>query len=234
MARAFAAVFLAPVLLVGASSAFAQNRLVDARARIDATRDEVVRVEIDYRIEIDGTERAAPLEGLVFRPTSIEGARATVGGVVAPLVLGSAGARTTGTVELPSDRPGVHTLRVAYDVLGAWSGDDPRRLRVPLLALSWPSEEALPGVFEAEALLPEGWTAYESFPSGLTAAGAALGAARYTLELPAAPALLSMRASESSVRFGGFTGVLDGLVLLTLVVLAGVGWHHFRTDPEAA
>ncbi len=203
----------------------AQSHLLEGRAvvHVDGAG---ASVEIDYRVQSDGSATAVPLEGLAFRPTSIEGVRVMVDGAPAlfDLRTGSAG-RLTSDVAIAPGRAGEIGMRLTYRVSGAVEGEDPVRLRVPILAVGWPPEEGLPGTFQAEVSLPEGLSVYESFPSGLRSTGSG----RYQFDLPAAPALLSMRATLGDrAPLGGLVRVLDAMVLLVLLILVGAGWRHFR------
>jgi hypothetical protein len=222
-------------LLVGtlaalhAGGAVAQSHLLEVRAVV-AVGEGSARVEIDYSVVPDGTVAVVPLEGLAFRPTRVEDFRASVDGRPSSATLREdESGRLTAALPLPERSAREVRIRVSYSVSGATSGDDPVRIRVPILAVGWPSEEALPGTFEAEVSLSERLTVYESFPSGLRAAGPGL----YRLQLPAAPALLSIRATlGEGAPLGGMVQVLDALVLLVLLVLAWAGWRHFGRTVE--
>ena len=216
----------APVSVLG------QSRLIEARARIDATVAAVIRVEIDYVVnvdEADGGGGAIPLEGLAFRPSRVESVVAWIDGTPVEVVLESTGVgRLIGSVSIGRSRSGRVPLRVAYEVTQGFEGDDPYRIRIPILAIGWPAADALPGVFEAEALFSSELKVFEAFPSGLIQAGVVGSVGRFVLELPAVPALISMRATSGPLPFGGLVQMLDGLVLLALLATAVLGWRHFR------
>jgi len=224
---------VATVAFAFPSALQAQGELTIARARIDVTRAESVRVELDYTFQVDSAT-AIPFEGLAFRPSELRNVQ--VGGAgrsgsydPADFSWGvRADGRLKGALPLGPGSTGAVRVRLSYDVVGAREGEDPYRLRVPILAPAWPSAEALPGIFVAEALAPGEWTLYEAFPSGLTRAADAATLARWTLELPAVPALLSFRATAGTPALGGLVQILDGLVLVILALLAVAAWVHFR------
>ena len=70
-----------PAAMVG------QSRLIEGRARIDATSFDRIRVELDYVVEVVGGElgraessnspgdTSIPLEGIAFRPSELESGR---------------------------------------------------------------------------------------------------------------------------------------------------------------
>jgi hypothetical protein len=225
-----------PISVVG------QSRLIEGSARIDATSMDRVRVELDYVVEVNEPDQGGgegpaglrevsiPLEGIAFRPTEIESVTVRVSnGASTPMVLESSEAgRLIGAVPLPAGTVGRVEFHLSYDVRSAVEGDDPYRIRVPVLAVGWPPAEALPGVFTAEALLVGGLKVFESFPSGLEKSEVVGTVGRFTLDLPAIPALISMRATAGRIPFGGIIRILDGLVLLTLVATAIIGFRYLR------
>jgi hypothetical protein len=217
--------FAALFATVPARPLSAQSHLLAGRAVV-RVEGESASVEIDYVVESDGSAAAVSLEGLAFRPTRVESFGASVDGtpVGSRLEVGATG-RLTSEVPIAPGRAGEIGIRLAYRVSGAVEGEDPVRLRVPILAIAWPPEEGLPGTFQGEVTLPEGLSVYESFPSGLRNTGPG----RYQFDLPAAPALLSMRATRGDrAPLGGIVRVLDAMVLLVLLVLLRAGWRHFR------
>lgn len=221
------------VLMLAPGTAQGQSVLIEARARVDATAPERIRVELDYLLDVvgrtDADAHAIPLEGLAFRPAVVESVIVAVDGEPVPFSLEVSGAgRLTGRVPLRPGHAGRTRLRVAYDVTSGFEGEDPYRIRIPLLVVGWSAAEALPGIFTAEALLASDLKVYESFPSGLTRAGEAGPVGRYTLDLPAVPALISIRATTGRVPFGGLVQILDGLVLVILAATAVLGFRYLR------
>jgi len=217
-----------------------QSRLVEVKARIDATSFERISVELAYVVdvaEVDGgssdgpsdrVEAGIPLEGLAFRPAELKSVTASVGnGDPTPVSLESSRiGRLSGAVPLPPGTTGRVELLIKYDVRSGVEGDDPYRIRIPVLAVAWPSAEALPGIFTAEALLANDLKVYETFPSGITRQGAAGPVGRFVVDLPAIPALISMRATTGPVPLGGLVRILDGLVLLALAATVWVGFRY--------
>jgi hypothetical protein len=211
----------------------AQSKLVSADGLIDATLHERIRVELTYLVDLagdDGGRSTIPLEGIAFRPAQVESVTASIDGEPFHLDMVSTGVgRLTGAVVLPPGRTGRIELILTYFVTSGFEGDDPYRIRIPILAVGWPAAEALPGVFQAEALLAANLKVFESFPSGLvTNSGQAGSVGRFQLDLPAIPALISLRATSGDVAFGGLIQILDGLVLLALATTAVVGFRYLR------
>jgi len=211
----------------------AQGELTVARARIDATREAAVRVELDYTFRVDSAG-AIPFEGLAFRPTELRNVEVRGEGRsgaydAADFGWGQrANGRLTGSLPLGVGGAGSVRVRLSYDVAHAREGEDPVRVRIPILAPVWSAPEATPGVFAAAVLVPSGWTVFETFPSGLERGGDTGTLARYTLDLPAVPALLSLRATAGTPPLGGIVQFLDGLMVAVLGALALAAWVHFR------
>jgi hypothetical protein len=240
--RLAVAVTLALTFIGAPSVAAGQGTLVEGRARIDGTSPDRIRVVLDYLVQVsevqaaalqvpDGEEEATsiPVEGLAFRPSALEDVRVTVNGDPVQFVLESTSVgRLTGAVPLPPGTVGRVTVGVEYVVTSGVGGDDPYRIRIPVLAVGWPAADALPGIFTAEVLLAADLNVYEAFPSGLTRSDTAGSAGRFTLDLPATPALISMRATRGRVPLGGLVQILDGLVLLALVATAVIGFRYLR------
>ncbi len=139
--------------------------------------------------------------------------------------------RVVGEVAIPliraAGRP--FTFELVYQVEGAKEGDGKLALyRIPILAVAWPPEEALPETFTVVVEVSDTLTVYESFPSGLREVETALGVPRYRLSLPVIPALVSLRTSRGPPPAGTLPRFLDLFVLLLLAGVGALGWRRLR------
>ena len=214
---------------LGTAPLVAQGRLVSAYARVDLTSIGGASVAIDYTVMIEGPRARVPLEGLVFggaRFTEIV-AHAAWGELSVSLRVDDDG-RVIATVGIPRDRfaAGPFSFTLSYELDGTeeWNGML-TLYEVPILAVAWPSAEAVPETFTVEATVGEGQTVYESFPSGMRAIDPDGGQQRYRLALPVMPALVSLRTSRGSPPLGTLPRALD---LFVLVLLAGCGVLAWR------
>lgn len=224
-------VLLVVALVATASEAWGQEHLVSAKARVDFSNGDPAQVTITYVVRPAPGTDAVPLAGLLFGGVELRSVRVRVAGSTAPIVLDRTDAgRVTGSIPLLGSALGemAISLVVSYEVMGASSeAEGVLDARVPILAVTWPPAEALPGTFTAEVLLPGGLTVFESFPADLREAGEAGDVVRYVTELPVLPSLLSIRAAEGG-RLLTTTTLMDVAVLILLGSVALMGWAYLR------
>lgn len=208
----------------------AQGNLVSARAHVDLTGHGPPSLRIEYVVTWEGPPEDVPLEGLAFGGARASGVRALAGGRELDVSLReSRRGRISGEVAPPLDvepgRPFRFTLH--YRVEGAEEHDGSRTLiRLPVLAVAWPSEQALAETFTVDLVVADSLTVYESFPSGMRAIEGPPRARRYALDLPVVPALVSVRASSTAMPLATLPLALDALVLALLAGFGMLGWRR--------
>lgn len=99
---------------------------------------------------------------------------------------------------------------------------------IPVLTVALPPPRDAGNVFHAEVRVPSSWSVSEGFPAGLRPDDAG----RYTVDLPVAPSVISVRARTDGAWRPGVPLLLDvaaGLILLAFLFIA---WQ--RLDGRAA
>jgi hypothetical protein len=213
-------------------------RVYRADMLVDATGD-VTQVSIRYELHVPASIDRIPITLLTPEP-AVVGGLTTAGhsrvmqGVLSP----SETARRTGWLDLtPSPQAEDVTVTITYPVGNATTVEGDRsRTVVPVLAVDWPVEEALPGTFRARIQLPQDMVAYESFPTatgGLAGAGTDPGPSE--VELSVVPAYLRVRARRGSAPLFSVNRAADLFVVLLLLALGAWGWSRLGSRrPEAA
>ena len=98
------------------------------------------------------------------------------------------------------------------------------RVHVPVLTLALPPADGVPDLFRAELRLPSSWSVSEGFPTGLS-----LGPdGTYSVDLPVAPSVVSLRGRSDGAWRPGLPLVLDLMAGVVLVVFGLRGWRHLR------
>jgi len=219
-------------LALGPGQLTAQGRLISAEAFSDLTVGDIPSVAIDYTIVPDERGGTVPVEGLAFGGARIMDVRAFALGRELDVSLSVVGgSRIVGEVAIPLNRVAGQpfSFQLVYRVEGAEERDGTLTLyRLPILAVAWPSEEALPETFTVVVEVSDTLTVYESFPSGLREVETAVGAPRYRLSLPVMPALVSLRTSRGPPPTGTLPRVLDLFVLVLLAGFGALGWRRLR------
>ena len=230
-----AAARLAAVCVVGfmPGPLAGQGRLISAHARADLTPTGGPTLVIDYTVAGDPGAATVPLVGLAFGGARFRDVRATAAslGELDVSLEARTDGRLVGGVALPAGLAAGEpfSFSLSYEIEGATEREGGLTLhRLPILAVGWPPDEALPETFTVEALVADGLTVYESFPSGMRASGREGAAQRYRLALPVIPALVSLRTSRGSPPLNTLPRALNLLVIVLLAGFALLGWRHLR------
>jgi hypothetical protein len=214
---------LLALLAVSPGTAAAQGRLVsaDLMAVVD-TAEDVITVRVRYTLEPNGAGEV-PLAVVRFGNVMLEDV--TVAGRPLTLTPDASGLRPTSSVPLPRDD--TTTLDITYNVRtgGAQFG----RIHIPVLAVLWPPDRALAGVFVARVSLPAATAAFDAFPSTFRRARDADSTNTYTTELHVLPALITFTMAARAPLFGATTTV-ELLVCAGLVLVGFTGWRRFRSE----
>lgn len=201
---------------------------------VDVTAAGEASVALTYRIHITPGTTSVPIRGVTF-----DGARPAAVRVSAESrALAAEWVRTrpplvAGRVPLtPGAEPG--ELSLAYELPGdGRSGSGMIDLRVPLLLVDWPPDEAREGMFSARISLPAGYTVVERFPTvPLVETSVPGGRTAVELSLPAIPSMLRLRARRGAARLT-FAARVDVAVVLGLFALATLAWMAFRRSATA-
>ena len=205
------------------SPAAGQGRLVSAElaARLDAV-EHVVTVHIRYKIQPHGKSEV-PLAVVRFGEVALENVRAN--DVPITLVLDATGLRPTATVALPVQD--TVSLNITYDV--RIPEVEPRRIRIPIVAVLWPPQQAVAGAVVARVSLPSGTVPFDAFPSTLRRASDTESANTYTTELHVVPALITFSVASRAPWPSAITGI-ELMVCAGLVLVGIIGWRRFRVE----
>jgi hypothetical protein len=202
-----------------AGTAAAQGRLV--AAELDAVLDSaghVISVQLSYTLQPHGATEVV-LAAVRFGEVTLADVHAN--GLPLTLTPDASGLRPTVRVPLPA-RDTV-ALDISYNVRNP--GRDPGPVRIPILAVLWPPEQALAGVFVARVSLPAGSVAFDAFPSTLRRTHGDT----YETELHVLPAMITFSAAARAPWPSVITGI-ELLVFVGLVLAGIVGWRRFRAE----
>lgn len=196
-----------------------------------------VRVRIAYRLTVPPDLEAVPLSGLSVRGTRISGLEARLGrGEPAPLSWDAGADSPAGRARVPIRGAldgDTATLELTYRVepTESLAGED-GRIRLPVVQVAWPPEEARPGTFRARLELPQDAYVTETFPTVLGQAEATTeGVRRYELDLQVVPALVSVGLQEGEPPVLTFGRAVDVAVVGLLAVLGVWGFRALRRGP---
>lgn len=220
------------VSLAFSQSIYGQDYLSNAKIFMDLTDDDVAQVSIHYKVIHDNDQSEIPLAGLLFGSGEVSDVKALFADSTQIVKLfQTSGGRITGSITISqiSRIEGKSDLELIYDVHQAktligdlWSW------RIPILTVMWPPVVARPGTVTIETLMPLGYSVIESLPINLRILGENEGGGRYVTEMPAMPALVSIRATEK----GGRITIMGVLNLAVPILLFGsisfFGWRHMR------
>jgi hypothetical protein len=186
------------------------------------------RVRLEYVLEGVPAGTALGLSLLRFGTADVEDLRAGDEDVVLRALPGVAAAATVTAATTPA--PGRTHVRLSYVVADPLTTDGGQALRayVPILSLDLPPEEARPGLFRAELILPGSWRLSEAFPTGLAPTSLTEETGRWVVDLPVVPSVVSFRAHPDARWHPGLPLILDLLAGAILLLFAAVGWGHLR------
>jgi hypothetical protein len=109
-------------------------------------------------------------------------------------------------------------------------------IRLPILAVMWPPDPALPGTFQGEVTVPPGLRIYDPFPASLQPVAASAGSAttgdvmRYAVDLPVLPAMIAFHLAQVDQPVITMANVLDVFVLLAIAIIWTFMWRQFRRE----
>lgn len=187
------------------------------------------QVRLEYLLDSVSDGAALRVSALRFGTTRVEDVR-TGGGAVALRTLSGEKSGATVTA-VAAGAPGSARVTLSYAVSGSVTedGKDAMRGYLPVLSLDLPPDEARPGLFHAEVLLPSSWSLSEAFPTGLAPTANPMdGTRRWAVDLPVVPSVVSFRAHQDARWHPGLPLLLDLLAGAILLVFSLVGWGHLR------
>ncbi len=108
------------------------------------------------------------------------------------------------------------------------------RVDIPVLTAALPPVRDAGDIFHADIRMPSIWFVTESFPTGLRPGPDG----SYTVDLPVAPSVITIRARTDGAWRPGAPLLLDALAGAILLAFVIVGWRHLRAaaaspDPTA-
>jgi hypothetical protein len=188
------------------------------------------RVALRYVLRPGAGATEIPLTVLLFG-TALTDVQARVDGAAAALELRPVDSRVRlrGVLALPggSNADSV-VIELLYGVTGAAARGD--RIRLPILAVTWPPAGARPGTFRGRVEVSAGLIAYNAFPSVLRALPSSDSSPTYGFDLPVVPAVLAFDLKSGDRPMITLATVLNAGVLLMLVVFGWTGWRRFHVE----
>lgn len=225
-------VLAALAMIVHADPAHAvQGRLI--RAAMTVAPDlasATTTVQMKYVLRPAG-DTIVPLSIVLFDSASVSDLQVGVNGQILPLeaLSGGGASHRSGEIRLSLSLAARDSLPLELIYTVHTRGEYIReRIQVPVLAVTWPPEEARPGTFLATLVTPMGYTAYDPLPSVLREIQNEGGAHAYEAALQIVPAMFSFRLIEGRAPRLGLSGFLDIAVLLVLAGFTWIGWRHFK------
>jgi hypothetical protein len=208
-----------------------QGRLIRAELTVvpEASASEIA-VRMQYSLRPAG-DTVVPLSIVLFDSASISDVHVSLDGRTVPvegLADGSTSHRS-GTIRLAPSSAAMDSLRLDLDYTVHTRENGNRvRIQVPVMAVTWPPEEAGPRTFLATLQAPPGYSAWDPLPSGLREIRHDGGARWYEASLQVVPAIFSFRLGEGRAPRFGLSAFLDTSVVVLLAVFTWIGWRHFR------
>jgi hypothetical protein len=102
------------------------------------------------------------------------------------------------------------------------------RVRIPILAPTWPAAEAKPGTFVLSLRVPDGKSVYDATPSLLREIDNDGDTRTYGVDMQVVPSLVSFSVSDGDPPLFGTSAILDTVVVVLLAAFSWVGWRHFQ------
>lgn len=235
-----AALALAGAIAPAGAPLAGQARMTGAALEAALERDPAqAEVRIRYRVRRDSASASLPVAALPVAGVQLVEVSSSVSGAGrVPLLLGGGrkgGGRMEGAIALPAWTPAQSeiVIDIYYRVIAAGAAQAlPRRVELPVLAVLWPPEQAVPGTFRGTVSVHPGLLVRDAFPSDLgRGAGVpdAGGGLRFGFDLPVTPALLAFTLTAGGDG-PGLELLLDGLAVLAVAVFGVIGWRRFREE----
>lgn len=227
-----ALVFALGALALPGAAVGAQDALLQGRMEVGLPSPGTpIPVAMEYRLLPDSGSREVGLTLLAPGNTRLLAARASWAGGSLPLkLLERRPHYWSGSVTLPSGGgfgPGDPvSVGLTYEVDGGW--EESGRASVPVLAVSWVPRDPHPRTFVARVEVPAGVTVVESFPTSVMERPRGAEGGTYEMALQGVPAFLVLRTVQGEAPFVTLEGILDAMVVLTLLIMAGFGVRYLR------
>ena len=228
--------------LLPAAPLAGQGYLVGAELRAALEHDPgQAEVRIRYRLRPDSAGAEVRLAALPVAGVQLVEVSADVGGAGrSPLLLtrrvdGPAAGRLEGHIRLPAGTPAGSevSLDLYYRVIAPTTGSPvSRRIELPVLAVLWVPERAVPGVFRGTVSVHPGLEIGAAFPADLGRDPGRIredGGHEYAFDLPVAPALLAFTLRTGSA-FPFLEAFLDLTAALAILLFGWAGWRRFRVE----
>jgi hypothetical protein len=218
------------MVVLAAPARAVQGRLIRAGMSVapDLSSAETT-VQMKYVLRPAG-DTVVPLSVVLFDSASVSRLSASVNGQIIPLDdLHGGASHRSGEIRLSLSLAARDSLPLELMYTVHTRGEFTReRIQVPVLAVTWPPEEARPGTFIATLITPMGYTAYDPLPSLLREIQNDGGAHAYEAALQVVPAMFSFRLTEGRAPRIGLSGFIDIAVLVLLAGFTWIGWRHFK------
>jgi len=200
--------------------------LASARMDVHVREEAGVAVRLTSRLTLVDGVASVPLSLVLPEGVDVVGLEARVDGAPAAVRWASGGRVRRGEVAL-GGRGSEATLELRYEVAGGeHRRDREASVTVPLPAVTWPPAEARPGTFSARVRLPPGLVLREGFPTSWERVSSDTTGDVYAVELPVLPAFLRIGAGAPGVNRLTLPGVLGGVALALLALMAFPAFRH--------
>jgi hypothetical protein len=202
----------------------AQGHLVRGEFHAELAGSLPAQVRLRYEVRPDTGAASIPVSLLRFGGSSVESLRARVMGIEAPVLLREESpAILRGEVPLGTTARAELTLEFEYSVNVTESG----RVRLPLVAVLWPPEQARPSLFTGDVNVESRFPIYNAFPASLRSGEVNGSVRRLVFAMPVLPAVIAFdRATDPPAVT--LAGALDAAVVLLTLAFCGVLWLQFR------
>ena len=220
----------------------AQGYLVGADLRAALERDpRQAEIRIRYRLRPDRAGVEVRLAALPVAGVQLVEVSAEVGGagrsplLLAPRLDRPAPGRLEGRIRLPAGTPAGSeiSLDLYYRVIATTPDTPiPRRVELPVIAVLWVPERAVPGTFRGTVSVHPGLEIGAAFPADLGRGPGRMredGGREYAFDLPVAPALLAFTLTTGGA-FPFLEAFLDLTAALAILLFGWVGWRRFRAE----
>jgi hypothetical protein len=207
----------------------AQGHLVRSEFHAELAGSLPAQVRLRYEIRPDSTAASIPVSLLRFGGASIESLRARLAGNEIPVQLREESpAILRGEVPLGTMARSEVTLEFEYTVSVTEAG----RVRLPLVAVLWPPEQARPSLFTGNVNVESRFEIYHAFPATLRSGEVNGSIRRLVFAMPVLPAVIAFdRATDPPAVT--LAGALDAAVVLLTLAFCGVLWLQFRRQLPA-
>lgn len=195
-----------------------EGYLNDANFEVEFIDESTAKVMMNYNVHVEEGIKTIPIKAILFSNTTIDGITAEVDGM--PLHVDfdmTDDLAMNGEIKLENLSSSSSDLLVdiEYTVGNAlvFNGDK-FDVNLPVIATTWPPEDATPGVFLGHVQLPEAVTITEGFPTSFTEESDG----KVNVQLQVVPALVSFKGTTGIPTMFTYHNVVNFSVVSLIVI----------------